>query len=69
MITFIYDKIALLYSYSDRRLMLLVLMLFYFQIRGDIMKSFKYIVKFTKLIFFDKKLDHIKYNKDSPIKK
>jgi len=68
LIIYVFDKICLIYSYSERKLLLMALILFYYQTKGDIPKNSKYILKITKHIFFDGKLDEQNFNEESPIK-
>lgn len=68
MIIYVYERITLIYSYPERKLLLIALVLFYYQTKGDIEKNSKYVIKLTKHIFFDGKLDTENYNEDSPLK-
>jgi hypothetical protein len=42
--------------------------LFFYQTKGEIDKKSKYILKITKLIFYDNRLDTEKYKEESPIR-
>jgi len=68
LIIYIYDKLNLLYSYSDRKLLCMSFVLFFYQTKGEIDKKSKYILKITKLIFYDNRLDTEKYKEESPIR-
>lgn len=68
LIIYVYENINLIYSHSERKLLLMSLILFYYQTKGDIHKNSKYILKLLKHIYFDNKLDEEKFKDESPIK-
>lgn len=68
LIIYIYDKISMIYSYNERKLLCMSLILFFYQTKGEIDKKSKYILKITKYIFFDNRNDTVKYKEDSPIR-
>jgi energy-coupling factor transporter ATP-binding protein EcfA2 len=68
LIMFVYDKVALLYTYDERKLLLFSLMLFYLSQKGEIPKQYRKILYLMKIIYFDKNLDTENFNEESPVK-
>ena len=67
LIRYIFDKVALLFSFEERKLLLSVLVFFYLYQSGEIPKNYKNILTNLKNIYFDKGLDTDMYNQESPL--